>query len=256
MKFANAGMVAASLLFPAAFAPAQNYDVTVRTDNPNNKPWLVEQEAPQSSTPKLQRVPVMPRRPTDSLGVYVSPVHPALAAQLRLKQKTGLVVEGIVQGGAAERAGIQQFDVITGIGGQNVSSPMQIERALSQHKDGEEVPVELIREGKHVTLSVAVQRPTKSSESDSNYRPVPQEKQKQLDEMSDKLKSELERQEKRIEELTNRIRAEAELAKKQIQELKEQLKRDAQQQKEQMLKDQKDRNEKSDEKSSQKPDKL
>src|SRR6185312_14894597 len=52
------------------------------------------------------------------MGVYVSPVPPAMAAQLRLKPRTGLVVEGVMQGSAAEQAGIQQYDVIDRVGDQ------------------------------------------------------------------------------------------------------------------------------------------
>jgi len=250
MKFAKHGIFAGSLLAAATFAPAQSYDVTVRTENPQNKPWVIvdayPQETPQAA-PKalLQRVPVIGRG-ADALGVYVSPVPPAMAAQLRLKQKTGLVVEGVVPGSPAERAGIQQYDVISSVDGQSVTNPQQVERSVSRHKEGEEVPVDLIREGKHLTLSLAVQRPTQSADSKSNDRQVSKDNQKQVDEMSERLKSEIEKQEKRIQELTEKIRAEAELAKKQIQDLKEQIRRDAQQQKEQMLKDSKNRNDNSD----------
>jgi hypothetical protein len=250
MKFAKPGIIAGSILSAAAFAPAQSYDLTIRADNPTDNQWVFVQGFPQEppSTPKNQRVPVVTRRPTESLGVYLSPVPPAMAAQLRLKQNTGLVVQGIVPGGAAERAGIQQYDVISSFDSQPVTNPQQIQRSISRHKDGEEVPLDVIREGKHVTLSIAVQRPTQSADSDSNFKPGPQDKQQKqkMDEMSDRLKSEIEKQEKRIEELTEKIRAEAELAKKQIQELKEQLKRDAQQQKEQMQKESKDKQDRSD----------
>ena len=249
MKFDNPGMIAGSILFATAFAPAQRYDVTVQAENPNNNPRVFVQSFPQEPpTAKNERVPVVTLRRPDTLGVYLSPVPPAMAAQLRLKKNSGLVVQAVVPGGAAERAGIQQYDVISSFDSQPVTMPQQIERSISRHKDGEEVPVEVIREGKHVTLSVAVQRPTQSADSDAKYKEAPQGKQQKqkMDEMSDRLKSEIEKQEKRIEELTEKIRAEAELAKKQIQELKEQLKRDAQQQKEQMQKESKDKQDRSD----------
>ena len=262
MKFANPGILAGSLLAAAAVAPAQTYDITVRTEDPLNTARVyVEpfpQEAPQS-TPRpvpMQRVPVNAfGRGANSLGMYVTQVPPALSAQLKLKQRAGLVVEGVVPGSPAERAGVQQYDVISRVDDQDVSNPQQVERALGRHKNGDELRLDVIREGKQITLNVAVQRQRQSLEDDSNYRPVPKDKQKQVDEMSDRLKSELEKQEKRILELTEKIRAEAELARKQIQELKEQIRRDAQQQKEQMQKESKNRDDQSED-GTRKPEKF
>ncbi len=253
MKFANCGIIAGSILSAAAFAPAQTFDVTVRTENPQNLSWVTveqfAQETPQA-TPKPNPMPRMPvtvmGRGANSLGVYVSPVPPALASQLKLKQRAGLVVEGVLPGSPAEHAGIQQYDVISRFDGQDISNPQQVERTLNRHKEGEELSVEVIREGRRVMLSVAVQKSNQSMENDSAFRPVPKDKQKQVDEMSERLKSEIEKQEKRIEELTEKIRAEAELAKKQIQQLKEQIRRDAQQQKDQILKDSKNRDDQHD----------
>jgi membrane-associated protease RseP (regulator of RpoE activity) len=264
-----------TLLLAASLASAQSSAVTVRVDNIDGQARMAVVQTPQkpdgagleaspSSSPR--RTPsALARRTGQTMGVYVSPVPPAMAAQLRLKPPIGLVVEALIPGGAAERAGIQQYDVISGIDGKPVSNPQQVERVLAQHKTGEEIPVDVIREGHRQTLRIAVQPRPETDASDSKYLPLPDgsqgfgsfkvkpEDRQKLNEMSDRLKSEIEKQEKRIEELTARIRAEAEQAKRQIQDLKEQIRREAQQQKEQFQRDLKNQDDRSDDNSPDKP---
>src|SRR5947209_7419849 len=124
-------LIAPAFLSLAGLASAQTATVRIQTDNANPGPSVVVQDAPQPNG-KLEPAPApqLNRRTTavngrsgEFLGIYASPVHPAMAAQLKLKPKTGMVVEGVIPGSAAERAGIQQYDIVTAVEGQPFSGP-------------------------------------------------------------------------------------------------------------------------------------
>ena len=258
MRFVNPRlMFTPAFLAFAGLAPAQQNGALVRADA---SPWAYAQAAPQVNNsdgdgaprPQISRLPFAPgSRTGEILGIYASPLPPAMAAQFRLKPRSAIVVDGVIPGSAAERAGIQQYDIITTIDGRPAVGPRQVENSLARHKDGDQVQVELIREGNRQTVTLAIHRPADSD--DGRYRPdkgpdksngfggmAPADKQK-LKDMSDRVRSEIENQEKKLEELTARIREEAEMARKQIQELRDELRREAQRQKDQLQRDLRDR---------------
>ncbi|UXY13768.1 DegQ family serine endoprotease [Chitiniphilus purpureus] len=66
--------------------------------------------------------------------------------------KYGLVVQGA--SGAAARAGLQQGDVIVGIGGQELSSSAQLKKALDELKPGQTLPLRVLRSGASLFISL------------------------------------------------------------------------------------------------------
>ncbi|MCC7465411.1 MAG: PDZ domain-containing protein [Saprospiraceae bacterium] len=66
----------------------------------------------------------------------------------------GLVIESLVPGKGAEKAGLQSGDVIVKVEGKPVSGSNALRDALNNHKAGEEVKVTLIRDGNTLTKTV------------------------------------------------------------------------------------------------------
>ena len=62
-------------------------------------------------------------------------------AQKRYGTPAGISVQHVEEGSAAEKAGIQQFDIITKFDGQKVSSPEELKDMLRYYKAGETVKV-------------------------------------------------------------------------------------------------------------------
>lgn len=54
---------------------------------------------------------------------------------------TGALVQSVIQGGAAQAAGIAANDVITGFGGSTITSPDDLTKVISQAKPGQQVRV-------------------------------------------------------------------------------------------------------------------
>jgi hypothetical protein len=92
------------------------------------------------------------------IGVAVSPVSAALAHQLRLDEGTGVVVESVYPNTPAQKAGVQQYDVIERIDDQPVGGPEQFSAVVRSHRSGGKVTLAIIREGEPTDLTVKLSR--------------------------------------------------------------------------------------------------
>lgn len=79
------------------------------------------------------------------MGVNVATMTPAVAARLGVSQNTGAVVTNVVPRSPADRAGLQQGDVIVSIDGQPVKTTRELLRLLTNRKPGETVSVTYYR---------------------------------------------------------------------------------------------------------------
>ncbi|WP_419775156.1 trypsin-like peptidase domain-containing protein [Ignavigranum ruoffiae] len=69
-------------------------------------------------------------------------------------QVDGVIVMRIQSQSAAETAGLQQYDVITGINDETVTDAMNLKEVLYQYKVGDTIKLKIIREGKEQTIDV------------------------------------------------------------------------------------------------------
>jgi S1-C subfamily serine protease len=68
----------------------------------------------------------------------------------------GAQVQNVQQGGAAEAAGILEGDVITRLAGRPIAGADELVVAFREHNPGDTVEVQLIREGRPLTVSVVL----------------------------------------------------------------------------------------------------
>ena len=68
----------------------------------------------------------------------------------------GAQVQNVQQGGAAAAAGIVEGDVIVKVGDRTIAGADELVVAVREHNPGDTVPVELIREGRPLTVSVVL----------------------------------------------------------------------------------------------------
>ncbi|MEA2498404.1 MAG: putative serine protease PepD [Actinomycetota bacterium] len=104
-----------------------------------------------------------PQAPRPWLGVTIQSVDSAaVAGQLDLDSDVrGAYVADLFPDSAAADAGIQKGDVITRIGDQEVDSGTALTSALSHYSPGDEVEVELVRDGETVVVTATLgTRPT------------------------------------------------------------------------------------------------
>lgn len=94
------------------------------------------------------------------LGVGIQPITDEIAGALGLPKNRGEIVARVEPGQPAARAGIQQGDVIVKVNNQDVTPDNTLSYIVANLPIGSRVPVELIRNGKRMTLTAVVgQRP-------------------------------------------------------------------------------------------------
>jgi len=95
------------------------------------------------------------------LGVGLQAVDEDIGASLGLPKDRGELVNSVVPGGAAARAGLQQGDVIVRVNGRNVSPDETVSFLIANTTVASRVPIDIIRDGRPQRLTATVaQRPT------------------------------------------------------------------------------------------------
>ncbi|KAB0671427.1 DegQ family serine endoprotease [Oryzomonas sagensis] len=90
------------------------------------------------------------------MGVTIQPVTEELARSFGLKQTKGALINDIMKGSPAERAGIRQGDVIIAFNGTDVKDPSHLQRLVGEAGIGKPVKVTIFRDGtpREVTMTL------------------------------------------------------------------------------------------------------
>jgi Do/DeqQ family serine protease len=97
------------------------------------------------------------------LGVTVQTVSSDMTSNLGLKQPGGVIVSSVAPGGAADRAGLKQGDVITAFNGQPVRDMNSLRNRVAASGPGSNADVTIVRDGseKRVTVKLEELSPDK-----------------------------------------------------------------------------------------------
>jgi serine protease Do len=90
------------------------------------------------------------------LGVSIQDVTPELAKSFGLREGKGALVAQVVPNGPAEKAGIEQGDVIVSFDGKPVEDSKDLPRIVAATPVGKSVTVKVMREGKEISRTVSV----------------------------------------------------------------------------------------------------
>ena len=97
------------------------------------------------------------------LGVNLQPMNDDLAASLGLERNRGEIVQVVSEDSPAERAGLKAGDIIISVSGRRVSSDQTVSFLVANIAPGESVPVEVLREGRRLTINTTLgKRPTEA----------------------------------------------------------------------------------------------
>ena len=95
------------------------------------------------------------------IGVALQNLDESLAAALNIDRNRGELIRSVTPGGPADRAGVRQGDVVISVAGQPVTPDQTLAYLVSRQPIGSRIPLELIRQGRRQTVTVAVaERPT------------------------------------------------------------------------------------------------
>src|SRR5262245_6945909 len=101
------------------------------------------------------------------LGVSMYTVTPDIAQSLGLANAQGALVSQVVDGSAADKAGIHTGDVITSVNGQPVKSNGELRNAIGLLRIGDKVDIGLLRDGKAMRLTATIADTTTATATQS-----------------------------------------------------------------------------------------
>jgi serine protease Do len=90
------------------------------------------------------------------LGVTIQNITPELAKEFGLKKPGGALITDIFKESPAEIAGLQRGDIILEVNGKKIKDVESLRNTVAQTKVGSTIKLKVIRNGKHISLKVAV----------------------------------------------------------------------------------------------------
>jgi serine protease Do len=127
------------------------------------------------------------------LGVGIDPVDEDTAAALGLPKERGELIQSVEPGEAGERAGLRAGDIVLRAAGREVTRDQSLSSILANIAPGTRIPLELLREGRPLTLQVEVgKRPSEESLAERRFnREQPDAPQQPLPQSTDAIVEEL-----------------------------------------------------------------
>jgi len=101
------------------------------------------------------------------LGVHIVTLTPDIADNLGSKDAQGALVQEVVGGSAADKAGVKAGDVITAVNGQAVKSAAELRNRIGLMRVGETVDLAVMRDGKPRHFTALVQNRAAGGGDDS-----------------------------------------------------------------------------------------
>ncbi|MEL6371483.1 MAG: Do family serine endopeptidase [Pseudomonadota bacterium] len=90
------------------------------------------------------------------LGVELLPVNTSIAAALGRESTEGALVNNVLDGTPAAKAGLEPGDLITEIEGRAIESSTDLSRTVANYAPGEKVKVNVLRDGKDKIVNVTL----------------------------------------------------------------------------------------------------
>jgi serine protease Do len=91
------------------------------------------------------------------LGVGMQDLSPDDAKAMGLGESGGVLVNNVVSGSPAEKAGIQEGDVVVSVGNQHVDNGMALRSLVASAMPGATIEVSVLRDGKEIKVKATLE---------------------------------------------------------------------------------------------------
>ena len=92
------------------------------------------------------------------IGVELQPITPALADSFKLGTQEGAIINGVLNGGPADKAGVKPGDVLVAIDGKPIADAQSVLNSVIGMAPGSAAKMKLKRKGQDIELTVTVGR--------------------------------------------------------------------------------------------------
>ncbi|WP_456407196.1 DegQ family serine endoprotease [Caldithrix abyssi] len=121
------------------------------------------------------------------LGVYISEVTPVTAKGVKLDHPRGVFVTSVIEGSAADKAGIKEGDVILSVDGKEVNRPNELQAKIGIKNPGDVVTLKVWRDGKELTVKAKLKG--RDNESDEKETRISKKDMIKVPDLGMKLKN-------------------------------------------------------------------
>jgi serine protease Do len=132
------------------------------------------------------------------IGIQVQPMTPELREHMKAPADAGVLVVRVEEDSPAAAAGVEVGDVVVRAGGEAVDEPHELIVRVAQVAEGEKLALELVRDGRTLTLDVAPRGTPAAADVFERFIPG------RFHHGVEALEQRLDQLEKRIEELERR----------------------------------------------------
>jgi len=102
------------------------------------------------------------------IGINIGEVDNAIAKSLGMDTPKGIIIQGIVEGGAASQADLKAGDIILEIDGREVNRPNELQSYVASLTAGTTVKLKVFRDGKNIERNVTL----KARDEETKTEPV------------------------------------------------------------------------------------
>jgi serine protease Do len=106
------------------------------------------------------------------LGITYTEIEGQLAAYFKAKTSTAILVNSVVEGSAAEKAGLKAGDILVKLGGAAIEDTADLTEAVRDLETGKASPATVLREGRAVDLTVTIEETKRARSEVRRRRPV------------------------------------------------------------------------------------
>jgi S1-C subfamily serine protease len=92
------------------------------------------------------------------IGIGLQAITPEIAESFKLGSARGVIINEIVRGGPADKAGIALGDLLLGIDGKQIAEPQDVLNIVTGIAPGSAAKVALKRKGQDLELAVTIGR--------------------------------------------------------------------------------------------------
>ncbi len=90
------------------------------------------------------------------LGIMIQDITPELAESFGTKLTKGVIISDLVSDSPAEKGGLKRGDIVESLNGKPVDNANMLSRTVAGMKPGSEASIGVIRDGKSITVQVAI----------------------------------------------------------------------------------------------------